>query len=154
MTHIYYEEKEASTGPRSNILSLFYLCLSLFTSTSLSLSVSLDSLIAVHWQTTSCLQLRPAEPLTNHVAWRCLLSKATNQAESEGPEVNRHGRSRDGRQLIRLYWFKRIAPHLRGIYQCVNCPLANHKSPALARPQGFTGNPEDWRDSIGRILSK
>lgn len=115
---------------------LFCLWLSLFISTSLSMSAS-------HRPRRCSLtnnvlpSFTPADSLTSHVAWRCLLSKPTNQANSEGPGVNWHGRARDGRQQIRLYWFKRIAPHLRRIYQCVNCPLANHKSPALARALGI-----------------
>lgn len=119
------------------------------------LSLSVSRLLCSCSLTDNVLpSFTPTDSLTNHVAWQCLLSNATNQADSEGPEVNRHGHNRDGRQPIRLYWFKRIAPHLGGIYQCVNCPLANHKSPAPARPLGFTGNPEDWRDSMGRIHSK
>lgn len=53
----------------------------------------------------------PAVSLTNHVAWQCLLSNATNQAHCE---VNWHGHSCDGCQALRHYWFKRIAPHLGG----------------------------------------
>lgn len=139
---------------------------------SLSVPLFLKSLpvcVYIHFPVSVCLSyplqcrsltvdvlpsFTPADALTNHVAWRCLLSNATNQADSERPELNWRGRSRDGRQPIRLYWFKGIAPYLRGIYQCVNCPRANDKSPASARPQGFTGNPEDWRDSMGRIFSK
>lgn len=146
-------KKEARTVPSCNILSVFFYYLRQFLSyppPSHCLSPVWCGLL-----TDGVLpSFTPVDSLTNHVAWRCLLSNGTNQAHSEGPEVNWHGCGRDGRQPIRLYWFKRIAPHLRGIYQCVNCPLANHKSPALGRPRGFVGYPEDWRDSIGRILSK
>lgn len=107
-----------------------------FISTSLSLSVSCLMRFADRRRSAFIM---PVDSLTNHVAWRCLLSNGTNQAHSEGPVVNWHGCGRDGRQPIRLYWFKRIAPHLRGIYQCVNCPLANHKSPARARTSGICG---------------
>lgn len=83
-------------------LFLFYLCLSLFVSTSLSLSVS-HPLCSCSLTDNVLPSFTPLDSLTNHVARRCLLSNTTNQADSEEPEVNRHGRSRDSHQPIRLY---------------------------------------------------
>lgn len=135
---------------------LFYIPQLLFVSIFLPLSAS--SPLCCFSLTDDILpSFTPVDSLTNHVAWQCLLSNATNQADSKGPEVNWHSHSHDGLDAcrpIRLYWFKWIAPHLRGIYQCVNGPPANHKSPLPARPWRFAGNPVDWRGSTASILSK
>lgn len=113
MTHIYYEKRSLHCSILKYPISLFFVvviisaCLSLHPpplSLPSSLQVLADSqrpaviyaCMRTHWR--------------NHVAWRCLLSNATNQAHSE---VNWHGRSCDGCQPIRHYWFIWIAPHLR-----------------------------------------
>lgn len=135
-------------------LKLFYIPQLLSISPSLCPSRVLCA--ASHWQTTSCLHFSPRTPW--RTTWRddvCCQMQQIRPAPA-GPEVNWHGRSRDGT------WrpsddkasidSNESRPIWGGFINVSMEPPANHKSgralESCRKSSGLRGN------SIARILSK